>query len=128
MELNFIQMNELSEGLESLQTKELPFKLSLIIAKDIAAIKKESEFYIEQERAFAEKYLVQDENGQYVQEQEGVFRIKEGMVEECRKAREELNAFTTNIELRTIPMSMIENMNMTPQQLLQIESIIDEEA
>ena len=41
------------------------------------------EFYIEQERKFALEYLETDENGQFVQEGDGVFRIKEGKEEEC---------------------------------------------
>jgi len=128
MELNFQQMNDLIEVFTDLQTKSLPFKLSLIIAKDMNLLNKEVEFYIEQEKAFAEKYLAKDENGNYIQERENVFKIKEDLIEECRTAREELNNFTSNVELRKLPMSALENLEFTPKQLTALEVIIDEEA
>lgn len=128
MELNFKQMNDLIEVFTDLQTKSLPFKLSLILAKDMNLLNKEIEFYIEQEKKFAEKYLETDENGNFIQERENVFKIKDNLVEECRAAREELNNFTTDVDLRLIPMSLLETLEFTPKQLTALEIIIDEEA
>lgn len=128
MELNFKQMNDLIEVFTDLQTKALPFKLSLILAKDMNLLNKEVDFYMEQEKKFAEKYLETDENGNYIQERENVFKIKEGLIDECRAAREELNNFTTKVDLRLLPMSALENLEFTPKQLTALEIIIDEEA
>lgn len=127
MVLNFNQISELSQAITEMQDQKLPFKLSLILAKNSAALKKETDFYIEQERKFATDYLEQDENGQFVQTAENVFKIKEGMEDECRKAREELDAFTTDVELRTIPVSLLENLELTPKQVEALELIIEEE-
>lgn len=127
MELNFAQISGLTEALGSLKDKTLPFKLSLIIAKDLSLLAKETEFYIEQERKFAIDYLQQNEDGTFTQESEGVFRIKEGKEEECRAAREELDKFTTDIDLRTIPLSLVENLELTPKQVGALEIIIEEE-
>ena len=127
MELTFNQISTLSDGLSALQEQKMPFKLSLILAKNITALKKEEEFYIEQERNFAQKFLVIDEQtGQFVEESPNIFRIKEGMEEECRKAREELNNFTSNIELRRIPMELLEDLEFTPKQLADLELLIDD--
>lgn len=128
MELNFRQLTDLTEAFTDLQTKALPFKISLILAKDMNLINKEVDFYIEQEQKFAQKYLETDENGQFIQERENVFKIKEGMQEECRAAREELNNFTTNVDLKMIPMSALESLEFTPKQLQTLEMLIDEEA
>ena len=128
MELNFRQLTDLTEVFTDLQTKALPFKISLILAKDMNLINKEVDFYIEQEQKFAQQYLETDENGQYIQERENVFKIKEGMQEECRAAREELNNFTTNVDLKMIPMSALESLEFTPKQLQTLEMLIDEEA
>lgn len=127
MELNFQQINGLSEALTELKDKTLPFKLSLIIAKNTALLAKEIEFYIEQERKFATDYLQQNDDGTFVQEAEGVFKIKEGKEEECRAAREELDKFTTEVELRKIPMALVENLELTPKQVGALEIIIEEE-
>jgi len=127
MELTFGQINSMTEVLTELQDKTLPFKLSLIIAKNLGLLQKETEFYIEQERKFAFDYLQQNEDGTFKQEGEGIFKIKEGMEDECRKAREELDKFTSNVELRKIPLSLIENMELTPKQVGALETIIEEE-
>lgn len=127
MELNFNQINALSETLGELKDQSLPFKLSLIIAKDMGILAKEIEFYIEQERKFANDYLQKDENGMFIQESEGVFKIIEGKEEECRAARVELDKFTTKVDLRKIPVSLIENLELTPKQVGALEVIIEEE-
>lgn len=127
MNINFTTVQSLLTGLNELASKELPFKLSLIVAKNLALLNKEQEFYIEQEREFAFKYLV-IEDGQFVQEKENVFKIKEGMEEECMEAREALDKFEIDIELRKLPASLLENLDFSPRTLMALESIIDEEA
>lgn len=127
MELNFNQISSMNDALAALNNTKLPFKLSLIIAKNMAILQKEIEFYIEQERKFANDYLQVDENGRFIQESEGVFKIKDGMEDECRKAREDLDAFTTDVDLRKIPVALIENLELTPSQVGALEIIIEEE-
>ena len=127
MTINFTILQSLMTGLNDLASKELPFKLSLMVAKNLSLLEKEQEFYIEQEREFAFKYLV-IEDGQFVQERENVFKIKEGLEKECQEARETLNKFETEVELRKLPASLLENMEFSPKTLMALESIIDEEA
>lgn len=127
MTLNFIQISELINVFETLKDMKMPFKLSLILAKNIAMLEKEYEFYIEREREFAFKYLQTDENGQFIQEQANVFKIKEDLEQECREARMELNKFESEVALRKIPVSLIENMEFTPNQLAVLEILIEEE-
>ena len=128
MTLNYTHINSLIEGLESLQDAKMPFKLSMIVAKNLAMLKKEEEFYIDQERKFALEYLKFDaEKQEFVQNAPGVFAIQEGKEEECRKARQDLNDFTAELELRKIPLALIEDMEFTPKQLLALEMLIEEE-
>ena len=127
MTLNFVQLQEMLEGMKELANEKLPFKLSLLLAKNIALLDKEMEFYIKQEQEFALKYLEVDEQGMFIQEREGVFKIKKGVEEECRAARADLNQFTVNVDLKMIPMSLMDNLEVTPKQLLAIESILIEE-
>lgn len=128
MTLNYNQIDTLINGLESLQDAKVPFKLGMIITKNLSALKKEEEFYIEQERKFALEYLQFDaEKQEFVQNAPGVFAIQQGKEEECRKAREDLNEFTAELELRKIPLTLIENMEFTPKQLLALEMLIEEE-
>lgn len=127
MTINFITLTNLLEGLTELSEMQLPFKLSLNIAKNIALLKAEQDFYVNQEREFAFKYL-EIQNGQFVQEENGGFKIKDGLEDECRQAREELNNFEANVDLRLIPVSLCENLNISPRILVNLETILDEEA
>lgn len=127
MELTFVQLNELFEALTALKNKTMPFKLSLIIAKDLALIDTEMNFYIDREREFADRYLQKDESGKFIQEPEGVFKIIDGLEDDCRAARKELDAFTTTVELRHIPVSLLENLEITPADVAALEPILEEE-
>ena len=127
MTLNFTKIMKLIEAHSELKDMKMPFKLSLIIAKNLAALNAEQEFYIERERDFATKYLEIDENGQFVQQGENAFKIREGMEQECMEARMELNNFETEVNLRMIPMELVENMEFTPAQLSALEVLIEEE-
>lgn len=128
MTLNYTQIDGLIQAIDSLKNEKMPFKVSLILSRNMTLLKKEEEFFIQQERDFAAKFLVYDEEKQeFTQSAPNMFMIKEGMQEECRKAREELNNFTVDVELRKIPVSAIENMDFTPTQLSSLELILDEE-
>ena len=52
--------------------------------------------------------------------------LKEGKYEECLKAREALDNFEVDIEIRKIPISMLENIEFTPAQLAAIDFMIEE--
>lgn len=128
MTLNFNQISELISVITELQDTSMPFKLSIILAKNLNLLKAEEEFYIEQERQFAQKYLEFDaEKQEFVQTAPNVFKIKDGLEEECREARAALNDFTADIALRMLPLNLIETMEFTPRQLSALECIIEEE-
>ena len=128
MTLNFNQISELISVMTELQDTKMPFKISLMLAKNLNLLKKEEEFYIEQERQFAQKYLEFDaEKQEFVQTAQNVFKIKDGLEQECREAREALNDFSAEVELRMIPLSAVESMEFTPKQLATLEMIIEEE-
>ena len=115
------------DACNELRDTKMPFKLSLILAKNIAALTSEQDFYIEREKEFATKYLDTDENGQFIQQGPNAFKIKDGMERECMEARTELNNFESEVNLRMIPVNLIEDMEFTPKQLEALEMIIEEE-
>ena len=127
MKLNFIEVTDMLSVYEELKEIKMPFKLSLILAKNISMLKEEQNFYIEREREFATKYLDTDENGYFIQQDNNSFKIKDGLVEECMEARNELNNFEVEVNLRTIPVHLLENMEFTPKQLAALEMLIEEE-
>lgn len=127
MTLNFAQIMELLNVIEELRDTKMPFKLSMILAKNAKALETEKDFYVERERDFIKKYIEFDENGQLVQQAENVYKVRDGMEEECRQARADLDSFESELDLRKIPITLIENMEFTPKQLVALELIIEEE-
>ena len=129
MKLNFAKLSEAYSVMKEISEQKLPFRLSLLVSRNMAALQKEYDFYIDQERKFAVEYLViNQETGELEQTQPGMFRIQEGKQEECIKAREALDNFEADFDIRMIPVSMLENLEFTPAQLMAIEFMIDEES
>lgn len=128
MTLNNAQVTALLEALKEMQEMKLPFRISMMFAKNIKALEAENEFYISQEREFAQKYLEIDENTQqFVETAPGVFKIKEGMIEDCRAAREALDAFTCDVTLKTLKVEDLEKYDITPKQAAALEIIIEDD-
>lgn len=128
MKLNFAKLSEAYSVVKEISEQKLPFRLSLLMSRNLAALQKEYDFYIEQERKFAIEYLIiNQETGEVEQSQPGLFRIQEGKQEECFKARQELDHFEAEFDIRKIPISMLENLEFTPAQLLAIDFMIEEE-
>lgn len=128
MELTCMQLVDAYNTVKELSEQKLPFKLSLLVSRNLAALQKEYDFYMEQERKFVLEYLIIDQDsGEIKQIQPGVFAIQDGKYEECMKAREALDNFIINVEIRKIPISMLEPFEFTPAQLLAIDFMIEEE-
>lgn len=129
MKLTFNQITSLMGAFNTLEEAKVPFKLGLLLARNIAALKKEEEFFIAKEREFALTYLeIDPATGNLIEEGNGMFRIKADKIDECREAREALNNFEVEIELRKIPASLLESMEFSVDTLMAMESLIDEEA
>lgn len=127
MKMNFTQMEALYNAINTLKDTKMSFKLSLILAKNLQLIEKEREFYLDKEREFATTYLeMNNETGRFVESAPGVYKIVDGKEAECREARMALDTFETEIELRMIPQSLVENMEFTPAELAALECIIEE--
>ena len=127
MKLNYMQIHGAIESLTALAEEKLPFKTTLIMSKNLAALKAEEEFYIEQERKFATEYLEVGEDGNFIQNAPGVFQIKEGKQQECAEARRELDAFETDINLRMIPVSAFGKLDVSINQLTGIEFLLEDD-
>lgn len=128
MKLTCLQLVDAYNVVHELSEQKLPFRLSLLISRNLSALQKEYDFYMENERKFILEYLVIDqETGQLVSPQPGVFAIQEGKQEECMKARAELDNFEMDVPIRKIPISMLEDFEFTPAQLSAIEFMLEEE-
>ena len=127
MKLIYNQLMKLNNTLKGIENNPMPFKLSLIVAKNLALIAPEIQFFTSKELEFAQNYLEFNENGMPIETSPGIYKIKNGMLKECQEARAELDNFEVDVNLRMIPISLVENMNFTPAQLAAMEFLIEEE-
>lgn len=50
MKITYLKMEELIKAIQDIQNIQMPFQLSLILARNLAKLQEEEKFYIEQER------------------------------------------------------------------------------
>ena len=105
----------------------LPLKGAYKLNKIRKAIEKESEFYQEKFQEIVNTYAKMDENGQIVFSEDGSqILIKDGMVEECNKALEELQKLEVQIENYNLSIDDFgENLECTPDQLNALMPFMD---
>jgi hypothetical protein len=105
----------------------LPLKGAYKLNKIRKAIEKESEFYQEKFQEIVNTYAKMDENGQIVFSEDGSqILIKDGMVEECNKALEELQKLEVQIENYNLSIDDFgEDLECTPDQLNALMPFMD---
>lgn len=127
MKITYSKMEQLISGIQGIQNEKMSFRLSMIFAKNLANLKKEEEFYFEQERKFAQDYLVFNEDGSLASTGQNMFKVKEGKEKECAEARKAIDTFEVDVDLRKVPVADIEGLEFTPAQLTDLMDLIEEE-
>ena len=97
----------------------LPLKGAYKLNKIKKAVEKEGEFYTEKFQEIVNTYAKKDENDQLVFSEDGnQIMIKEGMIEECNKALEDLQNLEVQIETYGLTLDDLgENLECTPDEL-----------
>lgn len=127
MKINYAKMEELIAALQEIQDMKMPFKTSIVFAKNLANLKKEEDFWLEQERKFAQDYLEYNEDGMLVTTGPNTFKVKAGKEAECAEARKAIDTFEVDVELRKVPITDVENLELTPAQVGALMDLIEEE-
>ena len=97
----------------------LPLKGAYKLNKIKKAIEKESEFYTEKFQEIVEKYAKQDDNGNLIYSDDGSqIMIKDGMIEECNQALEDLQNLEVEIDNYGLTLEDLgDEVQCTPDQL-----------
>ena len=125
MTLDFMQIHDLTVVFNEIKDTPMPFKLSLIIAKNMDWLEKEFNFFQKMEQEFATKYLVADENG-FVKTKNGGFQIKDGLQKECLEAREALDHFSVEVSPILIDAKLLEDFVLSPRQVKILSLLLKE--
>ena len=97
----------------------LPLKGAYKLNKIKKAVEKEGEFYTEKFQEIVEKYAKHDDDGNLVFSDDGnQIMIKDGMVEECNQALEDLQNLEVEIETYGFNLDDLgEDAECTPDEL-----------
>ena len=97
----------------------LPLKGAYKLNKIKKAVEKEGEFYTEKFQEIVEKYAKHDDDGQLVFSEDGSqIMIKDGMVDECNQALEDLQSLEVEIENYGLSLEDLgEDLECTPEEL-----------
>lgn len=97
----------------------LPLKGAYKLNKIKKAVEKEGEFYVEKFQEIVEKYAQHNENGSVVFSDDGTqIMIKDGMIDECNQALEDLQNLEVQIENYGLTLDDLgEDVECTPEEL-----------
>lgn len=97
----------------------LPLKGAYKLNKIKKAVEKESEFYQEKFQEIVDQYARKDENGELVFSEDGnQIMIKDGMVDECNKALDDLQNLEIEVETYGLTLEDLGNdVECTPDEL-----------
>ena len=113
-------------GLREISEKEMPYKTTLKISKNIRLIEKIIEEYQEEYLKLTDKYLQKDADGNYITgDTPGTFKIKDGMENEFAEKYKTLNDFENDIDLYMIDEEDLEAISLSPKVLMQIDYMIN---
>ena len=97
----------------------LPLKGAYKLNKIKKAVEKESEFYQEKFQEIIDTYAQKNDNGSLVYSEDGTqIMIKDGMVEDCNKAIDDLQSLEVQIENYGLSLSDLgDDVECTPDEL-----------
>jgi len=123
-----ITNREIQSKVQILQTitqRQLPVKASYAIAKNITTINRELKIFESEKMKIINEYALKDESGNPKIES-NAYKIIEGKEEECNSKINELLDIEIEIEIRTFNINVIEDMNFSPSELLEVDFMIVE--
>lgn len=112
--------------LKSLSVMELPVKVSYAIAKNINKLDSELKTYEAERSKLIDKYALKDEQGQVKADDKGQITFKECCKELWDKDIRELLAIENEIDIHNFNINLLENYNMSANELICIDYMIEE--
>ena len=123
MILTYSQVAKSTESLRVLSNLELPYSVTLKLSKNIKAIEDTFQEYIKENKKLADKYFEKDNNGNYIKvnDTEGVYKIKDGQVENFRKDQDTLNKFEVDIPIYLIDVNELKDSTIKSTTIINID-------
>ena len=109
--------------LTKILTFEFSGKQSFMIGRLLRILSSESEAYEKTRQEMIKKYAEVDENNQIIIFEDSV-KIREGEMENFQKEIMELHSAELNIDAKPIPLDWLEDLPLTPAEMITLEPFI----
>lgn len=109
--------------LTKILTFEFSAKQSFMIGRLLRLLGSESEAYEKTRQEMIKKYAEVDENNQIIIFEDSV-KIREGEMENFQKEITELHSAELNIDAKPIPLDWLEDLPLTPAEMIALEPFI----
>lgn len=128
MKIKNLQIVNSMQGLSEISEKEMPYKVTLKISKNIRKLEEVINDYKLEYDKLVDEYYEKDENGNFipVEGKDGFFIIRPDKAQEYSEKINTLNEFENDIDLYLIEPSELEDIKISPRVLMQIDFMIDD--
>lgn len=123
MKLTYSQIAKSTESLNFLSNLELPYSVTLKLSKNTKSIENAFQEYIKENRKLADRYFEKDSDGNFVKIDgaEGVYKIKDGKIEEFKKDQETLDNFEVDIPMYLINVEELGDLKLKSAIMINID-------
>lgn len=125
MKLTNTEILNLQTAINSIMTKELPYKVALKVGKNAKVLQTYIEDFAKDEKDLIERYAQKDESGNIIQNEDGSYQLILEKVQDFQKDITDLRDLSFDIDLFTIEEEALEEIKLTAQQVLGLEAIIE---
>ena len=122
---NSILLNS-TKVLSILSQKQLPIKVSFIIARNVSKIDAELKIYNDERQKLILKYCEKDENDKIVEDDNKQIKLKDECKEEWSKDIQELLSIENEVDIVKFSIDKIEGINISPSEIMQISYMIED--
>ena len=128
MKLTYKQIINAVNPLSELSNKEMDYGLALKISRNMKELEKHYIDYQEELQTLQEEYLDRDEYGNFIplNEENTMFKIKDGLTEELNLKIQTLNDFEVEAIVYMLHEEDFKDLKITPSLLMGIDFLIEE--
>ena len=127
MKITFPQVQTFINSYEEIKDNKMPLPLAFALSR----IAKQSgdclNFYQEQYNIYLEQYAEKNEEGYKLTENKKGIVLKKETINEAREKFKELDNWEFDIDIKKIPLSFFEKLELSPTDLMGFLPFIDEE-
>jgi hypothetical protein len=127
MKFTIRQLLEMESGMVKLRDKDIPIVQAYRLKKFIGIVMDELKLFHEHRMEIMNKYAMKDEDGKFVVRDDGMVAYKDiDDLNKCNTEIGELVDIEVEINFDKIPINMLGDINISIQDLMTLEPILDD--